>query len=215
GAGAGNLARGAQEQDGAGMKSLAMMVMAATVAAVTWASAQTLPVAPATAPVTAPARTPTTASTQPAPTSEPTTRPVSIDAEKMLEQLLRAKPGTAKPLQPLPDDDEQVKPRRQKDIAPDVADPALRREGDVISARIGRLQKAEREGDWEFAFESDGKTLQDPPITLLPNRNLARMEAAVKKSGMDLRFRLTGVVTRYHGQNYFLVEKAEIVPEDR
>ncbi len=197
---------------------IVLMITMMTTATATVALAQTLPVVPnaTTVPAATPATTATApATTQPAPTTEPTTRPVAVDAEKMLAQLLRAKPGTAKPLQPLPDEDQQVKPRRQKDVAPDAADLPLKREGDVISSRVGRLQKAEREGDWEFAFESDGKTLRDPPMTLVPNRNLARMETAVKKSGMDLRFRLTGVVTQYHGQNYLLVEKAEIVPDDR
>lgn len=148
------------------------------------------------------------------PTTAPSTRPATVqpyNAEKMLEGMLRAKPGTAKPLPPLaPEDDTKVS---RKDVAPNAPSVALKREGDVIASRVGRVQPGSTAGQMEFAFESDGRTLQDPPMGLLPNKELARMEQAVKKSGLNLRFRVTGIVTVYHGKNYLLVEKADLVPD--
>lgn len=157
------------------------------------------------------AAVPTTATavTRPAATV-PTTQPADpglsrSSAQNRLDQMLRAKPGSVRPLQPVPEDDQKA--RSVKKLESESVDLLLKREGDLITDRVGRLQKTGT--GWDLHFESDGRALNDPPMGLLPNSNLARMEAAAERSGQDLRFRVTGMVTTYHGRNYLLVEKAQ------
>jgi hypothetical protein len=39
------------------------------------------------------------------------------------------------------------------------------------------------------------------------------LENAVSGASRDLRFRITGMVTEYHGRNYVLLEKVTVVPD--
>lgn len=140
----------------------------------------------------------------------PTTQPAdaglsSSDAQNTLDRMLRTKPGSVRPLQPVPDDD-QAKSGSVKKLEPESVDLLLKHEGDLITDRVGRLESTKT--GWEFHFESDGRALNDPPMIVLPNSNLAKMEAAKKQAGQDLRFRVTGMITTYQGRNYLLVEKA-------
>jgi len=81
-------------------------------------------------------------------------------------------------------------------------------EGDYLADRRGRL--AQRGKQLVFVFESDGKSLADPPITLLPNRWLEKMEADVTASPELMTFRISGEVTTYRGRNYLLLRKVLI-----
>ena len=65
----------------------------------------------------------------------------------------------------------------------------------------------------EFTFDSDGKTMKDPPLVVLPNLKLMAMENAVTGSSRDLRFRISGTVTEYKGRNYILLDKVVVVPD--
>ena len=150
------------------------------------------------------------------PAELPSTRPAattrSIDADKKLDELLGSRPGTVRPIQPIPGQNSAVEnPLVQ--VAPEVPLIPLKREGSMITARIGRLERSEQPNTWEFYFESDGKALVDPPMILLPNLKLAAMQDNVKSSGRDLRFKVTGTITEYRGRNYLLVEKAEVVTD--
>ena len=149
--------------------------------------------------------------TQPStPATRPTTR--SIDAEKKLEAQLGHRPGTARPIQPIPGQNpSQENPLEQ--VAPEVPLVPLKREGNMVSARIGRLERGEEPNVWEFHFESDAKALVDPPMILLPNLKLAAMQDNVKSAGRDLRFKVTGTITEYRGRNYLLVEKDEVLSD--
>src|SRR4029453_5539662 len=82
------------------------------------------------------------------------------------------------------------------------------REGTDIVNRVGRLTRSADGQSWEFTFESDGRSLQDPPIVILPNLSLVALETAVSSSSSrDIRFRITGEVTEYRGRNYVLLRK--------
>jgi len=81
-------------------------------------------------------------------------------------------------------------------------------EGYYISDRRGRLVK--QAGHWEFAFEADVSGRIDPPIRLLPNRWLEKMEADSAAATRSMAFRVSGEVTEYHGKNYLLVRKVLI-----
>ncbi|HUB25532.1 MAG TPA: hypothetical protein VL992_08875 [Tepidisphaeraceae bacterium] len=99
-------------------------------------------------------------------------------------------------------------------VAPGAdATTTLIREGTDIIDRIGRMRKLPDSDEEEFDFDSDGKALHDPPVILLPNLELMLMERAVGAASHDLRFRITGTVTEYHGRNYILLEKFVVVQD--
>ena len=83
----------------------------------------------------------------------------------------------------------------------------------VVRDRTGRLTRSPDGQLMEFTFDSDGQSLQDPPMVILPNLKLMAMENAVSGSSRDLRFRITGQVTEYKGRNYILLEKVVVVPD--
>ena len=84
-------------------------------------------------------------------------------------------------------------------------------EGHYLADRRGRLVSI---GDnWMFVFEADGKALADPPIKLMPNRWLEKMESDVAASHETVVFRVSGEVTAYRGQNFLLLRKVLIERE--
>jgi hypothetical protein len=84
-------------------------------------------------------------------------------------------------------------------------------EGHYIADRRGRLVKGE--AYWTFVFESDGKAMADPPVKILPNRWLEKMESDVTASHQAIVFQISGEVTTYHGENYLLLRKVLIERE--
>jgi hypothetical protein len=88
------------------------------------------------------------------------------------------------------------------------------REGTFLVDRVGRLSRSKDGSQAEFAFDSDGTALQDPPVVIIPNLKLQQMEDAVGGNTIrDLRFRVSGMVTEYRGRNYILLEKVVVVPD--
>lgn len=152
---------------------------------------------PTTEPATQPSTLPATQATQP------------IDPEAALEQLLRPRPRMAAPLETPAANDAAT---TAQGVAPAITQVLPVREGEMITQRVGRLQKAEGK-ESKFIFDSDERALADPPMPLVPNQKLAQMEDTLERAGVDLRFRVTGLITTYRGQNYLLVEKAELVTD--
>jgi hypothetical protein len=149
--------------------------------------------------------------TQPA---APTTRPADMPADQLLQQMLKPSNGpVVKPLQPIPNPP-VLDQTTGKTIVPNGTQPQnLRREGDYIRDRIGRLTRSADGAQMEFTFESDGRTMQDPPVIILPNLKLMAMESQVNSLNRDVRFRVTGPVTEYKGRNYILLEKVSVVQD--
>src|SRR5947207_8448810 len=120
------------------------------------------------------------------PSTRPTTRPTTLPADQMLTRLLRPGAATAQPLEPV-----QYPPGLDQTTGRPASQPiamtALIREGDYVPDRVGRLSKTP-DGQFEFTFDSDGKNLQDPPMTILPNLALMRMESALTSASRDLKF---------------------------
>ena len=100
-----------------------------------------------------------------------------------------------------------------KAVAPNAPQVKLRREGTTINDVVCRLTRGADGQQWELSLEADGRVMQDAPLIILPNLNLAAMESAVNNASRDLRFRVTGVVTEYKGRNYILLEKVVVPPE--
>jgi hypothetical protein len=137
-------------------------------------------------------------------TTRPTTRPTEPPSpDMMLRQLLSPARPSAKPLEPVtfPQEDQTSKTA----VAPKVETQNLVREGSFIPERIGRLTRT-TEGQAELTFEADGLALKDPPMIILPNLNLMRMESMLKNASKDLKFHVSGTVTEYNGRNYILLE---------
>lgn len=137
-----------------------------------------------------------------------TTQPV-LPARDVLNDMLRPNPASsARPLQPSAGQPLVDKSSGAGAVAPDAPIVKVLPEGSYIVDRVGRLTKTPNSQGWEFNFESDGKALKDPPLVVLPNRNLMLMEDLLKETNRDLKFRITGMVTDYRGRNHVLFVKA-------
>jgi hypothetical protein len=141
--------------------------------------------------------------------TRPTTAP---SADQILNQMLRPS-NTDKSAALQPEASPSAAIASADAGSPDAAaGGAILREGTDVIDRVGRLQKT-GDGQEEFVFDSDGRTLGDPPLYILPSLKLMSMETAVSAASHDLRFRVTGTVTEYRGHNYILLEKVVVVQD--
>ena len=168
---------------------------------------------------TQPAESPQPGSAPPAAASAaPTTAPsapAAASPEQLLNQMLHG--ADSQKNQILTPDaggvSETASSSGASGLPADAPAGAIMREGTEILDRVGRLQKSS-DGQWEqFVFESDGRTLKDPPVFVLPNLTLNLMEKELVSVAHDLRFRITGTVTEYHGRNYILMEKVVVLQD--
>src|ERR1051325_10264496 len=132
-----------------------------------------------------------------APAAPPATRP---SAQDLLNSMLRPSTAPARPLEPLPDAGGGVDATSGANaVAPRAATQPLLKEGSVIIDRVGRLTPPkDPQQNWEFTFDSDSKTMADPPLIIMPGSELARMQSAVANNAADLKFRVSGEVTVYN-----------------
>ncbi|MDQ3441687.1 MAG: hypothetical protein M3478_15195 [Planctomycetota bacterium] len=146
--------------------------------------------------------------------SSATTRPTGKSAEEMLNQLLRPT-GEAKPAPSAATVETGGVDATSGSaaVAPGAPVVTVMREGTDIVNRVGRLTRGTDGQQWEFTFESDGRTMLDPPLIILPNLNLTKMESTTAGMTRDLRFRVTGEVTEYRGRNYILLRKVMVVAD--
>ena len=86
---------------------------------------------------------------------------------------------------------------------PGEAAPTLRREGEFLVSRRGRLIRADG-GQQMFVFEADNMDAPEPPMVLQPCRRLQDMEDLVQQRGQSIVFIVSGQVHVYRGQNYLL-----------
>ena len=88
-------------------------------------------------------------------------------------------------------------------IAPGGSTPKLRREGEFVLSRKGRLIRAEG-GQLLFSFDADSDKSEEPPMILMPCRLLQNMEEMSQEHGDRTVFILSGQVFVYRGANYLL-----------
>jgi hypothetical protein len=152
---------------------------------------------------------PEDASRQLAPPSlSPNLAPVSAD--QMLSDMLSADnrdPG-APPAVPAAETNLATGPNALPPQAPTLM---VLRERSQIFDRVCRLSHSPDGQHEQLTFESDGTTLEDPPLLVLPNLKLAALEAA--SSDRDARFRVTGTITEYRGRNYILLQKVLVMAD--
>lgn len=142
----------------------------------------------------------------------PSTRPAALPPDQMLDRMLRPS-SEGQTLRPTDDAPRTDRTSGSGAVAPGAPQISVMREGSYIVDRLGRLTPTADGQQMEFTFESDGKTMQDPPLVILPNLKLMAMERAAELATRDLRFRITGMVTEYKGRNYILLDKVVVVPE--
>ena len=89
-------------------------------------------------------------------------------------------------------------------IAPGQKAPELRREGEFIVSRRGRLVRSEDGAHVLFVFEADARDAPERPMIMMPCRMLESMEEIVADRGSDVEFVLSGEVFVYRKHNYLL-----------
>src|SRR5262245_13699043 len=118
----------------------------------------------------------------------PTTRPATRSAQDVLGQMLRPTTQSAPPLRPIPGYSGMVDITSGQGTVPGGATTqATMREGAFIVDRAGRMTRTPDSKDIQFTFDADGRNLTDPPVVLLPNLNLMKMEAAIGGTNSDIR----------------------------
>jgi hypothetical protein len=98
-------------------------------------------------------------------------------------------------------------------VAPDTPPAKIVREGTHLINRLGRLNHTPGGAEAILTFDTDGKTMGDPPMIIQPNLKLASMEGAVLGRAGDLHFRVSGTVMEYKGKNFILLDKAVAVAD--
>ena len=81
------------------------------------------------------------------------------------------------------------------------------KDGSLIVDRVGRLIFDPQGGRFQFTFEADGAALAEPPIIIHPNLLLEEME---KSAGTNIKYRITGQVSKYRDKHYILMRKVLI-----
>ena len=89
-------------------------------------------------------------------------------------------------------------------VAPGQEAPTLRREGDFVVSRRGRLVRSPDGAHMLFVFEADSRESPEPPMVLQRCRMLQSMEEIVQQRGDDVVFTVSGQVHVYRGANYLL-----------
>ncbi len=186
--------------------------------------AQTTLAAPTATPPDAPPAAPSRraapalqSQTPPTPVARPPQPAVTVagdSAQRTMDRLLAPPPnsGVELPgvLDTIPASSGAAAPAA---VAPYAPPAKIVREGTHLINRIGRLNHTANQTEAVFTFDADGKTMGDPPMTILPNLKLAAMEGAVLGRAGDLHFRISGTVTEYKGKNYILLDKAVAIAD--
>ena len=89
-------------------------------------------------------------------------------------------------------------------IAPGQEPPPLRREGEFLVSRRGRLIRSLDGTRVLFAFNADGKGTPEAPMILQACQLLQTMEDIVQQRGDTVVFLISGQIHTYRGANYLL-----------
>ncbi len=154
--------------------------------------------------------------TRPAPTTQPAkTSGSGTSVLDQMQQQMQGNPALA------PSQSKQPigKPRPEIRIGPDpkhlghapnMPAPTLKREGDFVINRRGRMKLTPGGNYALFVFDSDGATLGDPPMVLVPCELLELMEKQVQERGEQVIFRISGQILSYHNVNYLLATMVKL-----
>lgn len=137
-------------------------------------------------------------------------------ADAVMDEMLRRRqppPGTAPERDPVREDVPErlgvPAPTVEIDpsvlgIAPGESAPRLRREGEFLVQRRGRLIRSTDGAHILFVFEADAQNSPERPMIMMPCRMLESMEQIAADRGDDAEFILSGEVFVYRKHNYLL-----------
>mgnify|MGYP007109721700 CR=1 FL=1 len=154
---------------------------------------------------------PTTTRSTPATHPAKKSSPEIVSPDEIARELLRG--TSAKPIVPTRHPNPAA---LKKKIKPAIAASGVRvrkpikaKAGRVIADRLIRLLPPSKQCRWyKVAFKGDN-TLREPPMRVLPNRQLERMRALSKDGEKPgVLFYISGEVHQYHGENYILIRSA-------
>ncbi len=132
--------------------------------------------------------------------------------EKFRQALLRIKPVS--PLELLGPSDSELREqdteadrqRRERLTLGSKPDEGWL-EGEMVVDRVGRVLYDNVESCWLFTFDADNQSMAEPPVLLHPCQLLEVMASAEMRMSYAPRFRISGQITKYKGQNYMLLRK--------
>lgn len=148
---------------------------------------------------------------KPAPSATPA-KPAATQpsSEDVMNQLLQQKQENT-PVEPTakPANEEVAGSPVQFDpkilgVAPGQEPPKLRREGEFVVSRRGRVVRAASSNHLIFAFDADSEKAPEPPMVLMPCQLLQNMEDLIRERGDKVSFILSGQIFAYRGANYLL-----------
>jgi hypothetical protein len=124
--------------------------------------------------------------------------------DELADLLQKDKTGRAVSVAPAP-------PREQdantETVAPAESAPLSAGSDSMIVDRTVRIVQDEKTGWWEVHFIADN-TLREPPMRVLPNQMLQRVQSLQRILGnSDLKVRVTGETTYYRGLRFILLRK--------
>ena len=142
--------------------------------------------------------------TRPAPTTQPAK--TSGSGTSVLDQMQQQMQPIGKPRPEI-----RIGPDpKHLGHAPNMPAPTLKREGDFVINRRGRMKLTPGGNYALFVFDSDGATLGDPPMVLVPCELLELMEKQVQERGEQVIFRISGQILSYHNVNYLLATMVKL-----
>ncbi len=89
-------------------------------------------------------------------------------------------------------------------VAPGGKQPKLRREGEFVINRRGRLVRAADGAHFLYTFDADSKGAPEAPMIMMPCQLLESMEKLISERGDKVVFNTSGQVFVYKGANYLL-----------
>ena len=136
-------------------------------------------------------------------TSKPASDGASADdvAQRLLDQI------EGRPVLPA---DRPVTPQDTPSVVVPTGQPILPGPGKMIINRLVRLERPPVEDGWaRMIFESDN-TLCEPPLRIMPNMQLEKMELQPEgpEGVLGAVFHVSGEIYRYRGVNYVLLRSA-------
>jgi hypothetical protein len=137
--------------------------------------------------------------------AKPEVKPsAATPSEVILEEMEKDKPSAPMVLPKDPGGVVQSVRRSGAAGQPGSPDQPNWPDGYVLVDRVGRLVK---DGQWwTLVMESEKENKSGArSIRLLPSRMLESMEMAAARGTRDVRFKVSGEVTEYHGVNYLLL----------
>ena len=117
---------------------------------------------------------------------------------------MEAKPDSTSTVQPTVRSKVPVLDPRIVGVAPDAPQPKLRREGEFIVSRRGRIARTKDGNHVLFMFDANNKQRPEPPMLLVPCEILETMENEVERQGDKIAFIVSGQILTYRGANYLL-----------